>query len=85
MSNTTLLLLSNSTRKKRPMSDTTGWTKCYWGEFHKDIGNYRFRLWRGYLGWRVSMEYIELPATKNLNDAKRLAHKMARELETPND
>lgn len=61
------------------MSETTGWKRCQHGKFYKEIGPYRFRL-HDLAVWVISIEYIDPPLANTLNEAKRLAHKLAREL-----
>jgi hypothetical protein len=58
-------------------SDTTGWKKCEYGVLYKEIGQYRFRIHRGQ-GWWISIEYIDSPRADTMNEAKELAHLIAR-------
>lgn len=65
------------------MSDTTGWKRVQYGTWYKEIGNHAFRLWRNPKGWRITYESLLSPTEEKLEDAKRLAHRIARKLDTP--
>jgi len=61
------------------MTETTGWTRCQYGQYVKEINGYYFRLWRGSTPgtWEVTMENVIRPTAHGLSDAKRLAHDVA--------
>lgn len=63
------------------MNNLQGWKRCRYGNLYKELGPYRFRLHRDCKGWWVSIEYIDPPRADTMNEAKELAHLIARGME----
>jgi hypothetical protein len=66
---------------------TRGWQRCQHGAYMKYINGYLFRLWRGPKPgmWEVSLENMFRPCAPNINEAKRLAHRMAARMPRPSE